>query len=241
MKDCRNGRQPASLDANTSAEQRCRSEFPAATEIPDRWRALPFPITEVLIVADCWQAEPDAEAVIQRAIAAAAEIVDADIGEAELAVMLTDDAGIRTLNSNWRGIDKPTNVLSFPALQPTGAGGPDDAPRMLGDIAIAYETTRREADDEQKPFDHHLSHLAVHGFLHLIGYDHENDADAEAMEALETRDSGAARHSRSLCGPGADGLRCRTPNRPTTIRATRAICRRWCRTARCCAPPPTTG
>ena len=77
-------------------------------------------------------------------------------------------------------------MLSFPALQPTGAGGPDDAPRMLGDIAIAYETTRREADDEQKPFDHHLSHLAVHGFLHLIGYDHENDDDAEAMEALET-------------------------------------------------------
>jgi len=63
--------------------------------------------------------------------------------------MLTDDAGIRTLNSNWRGVDKPTNVLSFPALQPTGPGGPDDAPRMLGDIAIAYETTRQEADDEQ--------------------------------------------------------------------------------------------
>ena len=76
--------------------------------------------TEVLVVADCWQAEPDAEAVIHRAIAAAAETVDADIGDAELAVMLTDDAGIRTLNSNWRGIDKPTNVLSFPALQPTG-------------------------------------------------------------------------------------------------------------------------
>ena len=144
-----------------------------------------LPISEVLVVADCWQAEPDAETVIHRAIATAAEMVDADIGETELAIMLTDDAGIRTLNSNWRGIDKPTNVLSFPALQPTGAGGPDDAPRMLGDIAIAYETTRKEADDEQKPFDHHLSHLAVHGFLHLIGYDHENDDDAEAMETLE--------------------------------------------------------
>jgi probable rRNA maturation factor len=144
-----------------------------------------LPITEVLVVADCWQAEPGAEGAIHRAIATAAEIADADIGEAELAVMLTDDAGIRTLNSNWRGIDKPTNVLSFPALPPTGAGGPDDAPRMLGDIAIAYETTRREADDEQKPFDHHLSHLAVHGFLHLIGYDHEKDDDAEAMESLE--------------------------------------------------------
>src|ERR1700694_5853970 len=144
-----------------------------------------FPITEVLVVAECWQTEPDAEAIIHRAVAAAAEIVNAALGEAELAVMLTDDAGIRTLNSNWRSIDKPTNVLSFPALPPTGPGGPDDAPRMLGDIAIAYETTRKEADDEQKPFDHHLSHLAVHGFLHLIGYDHEKDDDAEIMEALE--------------------------------------------------------
>jgi probable rRNA maturation factor len=147
---------------------------------------LALPISEVLVVADCWRAEPDAEAAIHRAVAAAAGMVDADVGDAELAVMLTDDAGIRTLNSNWRGIDKPTNVLSFPALQPTGPTGPDDAPRMLGDIAIAYETTRREADDEGKPFDHHLSHLAVHGFLHLIGYDHENDGDAETMETLET-------------------------------------------------------
>ena len=149
-----------------------------------------LPLTEVLVVADGWRTESDAEAVIHRAIAAAAEFVhaesgEADSGEAELVVMLTDDAGIRTLNSNWRGIDKPTNVLSFPALQPTGSGGPDQAPRMLGDITIAYETTRKEADDEQKPFDHHLSHLAVHGFLHLMGYDHETDDDAEAMETLE--------------------------------------------------------
>ena len=149
-----------------------------------------LPLTEVLVVADGWRAEPDAEAVIHRAIAVAAETVHAGlnetrIAEAELAVMLTDDAGIRTLNRNWRGIDKPTNVLSFPTLQPTGSGGPDEAPRMLGDIAIAYETMRREADDEQKPFDHHLSHLAIHGFLHLMGYDHETDDDAEAMESLE--------------------------------------------------------
>jgi probable rRNA maturation factor len=144
-----------------------------------------IPMTEVLVTADCWQAEPDAEAVIQRAVATAAQLTDADVGDAELAVMLTDDAGIRTLNHNWRGIDKATNVLSFPALQPTGPRGGDDAPRMLGDIAIAYETMRREADDERKPFTDHLSHLAVHGFLHLIGYDHENDDDAEAMEALE--------------------------------------------------------
>jgi len=144
-----------------------------------------LPVLEVLVVADCWQAEPDAEAIIHRAIATAAEFVTADVGETELAVMLTDDTGIRTLNNNWRGIDKPTNVLSFPALQPTGPRAPGDAPRMLGDIAIAYETTLKEADKEEKPFDHHLSHLAIHGFLHLIGYDHESDDGAEAMEALE--------------------------------------------------------
>ncbi|HEX7884075.1 MAG TPA: rRNA maturation RNase YbeY [Afipia sp.] len=143
-----------------------------------------IPATEVLVTADCWTSETGAETIIHRAIEAAAAMVDADTGDAELAVMLTDDAGIRTLNKNWRGIDKPTNVLSFPALQPERV--PDgDAPRMLGDIAIAYETTRSEADTEHKPFDHHLSHLAVHGFLHLVGYDHENDDDAEIMEGLE--------------------------------------------------------
>jgi len=145
-----------------------------------------IPITEVIVAAECWQDQPDAEAVIQRAIDAAAQLSDADVGDTEIAVMLTDDAGIRTLNNNWRGIDKPTNVLSFPALQPTGPVGEDDPPRMLGDIAIAFETMRREADEAQKPFEHHLSHLTVHGFLHLIGYDHETDDDAEDMEALET-------------------------------------------------------
>ena len=143
------------------------------------------PLTEILVIADCWEVEANAEAIIRHAIEAAASKVDADTGNAELAVMLTDDAGIQTLNKNWRGIDKPTNVLSFPALQPTGTRMPDDPPHMLGDIAIAFETTRREADDEKKPFGHHLSHLAIHGFLHLIGYDHEQDRDAEIMENLE--------------------------------------------------------
>ncbi len=142
-----------------------------------------YPITEVVIAADCWQHEPDADAVIRRSIDVAASEADADVENAELAVMLTDDTGIRALNKDFRGVDKPTNVLSFPAAaHPAG-----DAPRMLGDIAIAYETLRREADDEHKPFAHHLSHLAVHGFLHLIGYDHETDDDAEAMEALEVK------------------------------------------------------
>lgn len=146
-----------------------------------------LPDTDVLIVAECWHAEPEAEAVIRHAVEAAAAFVETDVADAELAIMLTDDAGIRTLNCNWRKIDKPTNVLSFPALRPEGTRRPGDPPAMLGDIAIAYETTRREADDEHKPFEHHLSHLAVHGFLHLIGYDHENEADAEVMEDLERR------------------------------------------------------
>ena len=143
------------------------------------------PETDILVTAPCWERETGVEDVIHRAIETASAMVDAETADAELAIMLTDDAGIRTLNKNWRGIDKPTNVLSFPALQPTGPREDDDAPRMLGDIAIAYETTRKEADTEHKPFENHLSHLAVHGFLHLIGYDHEKDDDAEAMEDLE--------------------------------------------------------
>lgn len=141
------------------------------------------PLTaDILVTADCWQAEPEAEALVQRAIEAAARQASASAEGAEVAIVLTDDSGIRTLNRDWRGIDKPTNVLSFPAALAPGGGA---QPRLLGDIAIAYEITRREAESENKPFAHHLSHLAVHGFLHLVGYDHENDADAEKMETLE--------------------------------------------------------
>lgn len=149
-----------------------------------------IPATEVVIAADCWRSETSAEAIVLRAIEAAAAMVDADTGAAELAVMLTDDDGIRALNASYRGLDKPTNVLSFPAPQPDYQGAsrsPDVAPKLLGDIAIAYQTVRREADDEGKRFDHHLSHLAVHGFLHLVGYDHETDAEAETMEGAERR------------------------------------------------------
>jgi probable rRNA maturation factor len=144
-----------------------------------------YPITEVVVAADCWHSEPDAEATVQRAILAASAATDAAVDNAEVAVMLTDDLAIRTLNKDFRGIDKPTNVLSFPAPEMDGVDGEGAVPRTLGDIAIAYETLRREADEEAKPFLHHLSHLAVHGFLHLIGYDHETDGEAEEMEALE--------------------------------------------------------
>lgn len=138
--------------------------------------------TDILVNAENWKAHADSEAVVERAITAAAAAARAPAG-AEVAVMLTDDATIRTLNRDWRGIDKPTNVLSFPAAPQPGAGA--GAPTMLGDIAIAYETTAREAEAEGKPFADHLSHLAVHGLLHLLGYDHETDAEAEVMEALE--------------------------------------------------------
>lgn len=154
------------------------------TECPQSRSAL-LPEVDVLVVADIWANEPQSEGIVLRAIDAAARFVEGFDSETELSVMLTDDAGIRTLNANWRGIDKPTNVLSFPALAPTSSPMPGDPPRILGDIAIAYETVRREADDESKSFADHLSHLAIHGYLHLMGYDHENDADAEEMEQVE--------------------------------------------------------
>ena len=101
----------------------------------------------------------------------------------EVSIVLTDDSAIRSLNRNWRGIDKPTNVLSFPVSGPdTGEGA-----RLFGDIVIAFETLERECSDENRDFLNHLAHLAVHGFLHLNGYDHQTDAQAEAMERLESK------------------------------------------------------
>ena len=84
--------------------------------------------------------------------------------------MLTDDSAIRVLNRDWRGVDAATNVLSFPAHSAAGGDRP-----LLGDIVLAYETIAREARREGKPFAHHVAHLAVHGFLHLLGYDHERE------------------------------------------------------------------
>ncbi|MBX9777661.1 MAG: rRNA maturation RNase YbeY [Xanthobacteraceae bacterium] len=95
-------------------------------------------------------------------------------------VVVDDDERVRALNKLWRGQDKPTNVLSFPS--PDTQPGPE---RTLGDIAISYETAAREAEAEDKSFADHIAHLSVHGFLHLLGYDHESDADAEEMEGLE--------------------------------------------------------
>ena len=130
---------------------------------------------DILVQSPQWKRKPGAKMAVSRAISAAADAVSRDSGE--VAVVLTDDATVRRLNRQWRGIDKPTNVLSFPAPAP-GAG-------MLGDIAIAYQTLARECRNERKPFAAHLSHLAIHGFLHLMGYDHQHDSDAEAMEQVE--------------------------------------------------------
>lgn len=142
------------------------------------------PVLDVLIQSPRWAAEPDAETLLRRAIGEAARAVsDPRAAEGEVAIVLTDDAALLALNGRWRGRNEPTNVLSFPsdALAAPGGAAP------LGDIAIAYETTAREALAQGKPFAHHLAHLAVHGFLHLLGYDHESDDPAAAMERLESR------------------------------------------------------
>jgi probable rRNA maturation factor len=140
---------------------------------------------EVAIESDLWAAEPSAEAIVRRAIAAAADVVRAlPAASGEVSVVLADDAALHALNRQWRQIDKPTNVLSFQATSPRAANG---MPRLIGDIAIAYETAAREADAEHKPMNHHLAHLAVHGFLHLVGYDHDSDEAADEMERLEAK------------------------------------------------------
>lgn len=135
---------------------------------------------DILIESALWNGEPEHQAILRQAIAAAAR--EASSKPAELAIVLTDDSAIRALNRKWRGRDEPTNVLSFPAG--SAATAPDQAAH-LGDIVIAYETSAREASCEGKLFAQHLAHLAVHGYLHLLGFDHETEAQAVVMERLE--------------------------------------------------------
>jgi probable rRNA maturation factor len=155
-----------------------RMDSPRTRRRARRRRARPS--VDIVIESPLWKAKRAAGTMLRRAIIAAASTVSAT--EGELAVVLTDDTAIRALNRDWRRKDSATNVLSFPASDAHGARG---APRVLGDIVIAYETTEREARAERKPFAHHLAHLAVHGFLHLAGYDHAEDDEADAMERLE--------------------------------------------------------
>ena len=142
------------------------------------------PSIDVVIASARWRQAPRAASVVRRAISAAAP---ARTRDAELSVILTNDRAIRTLNRRWRGRDKPTNVLSVPAPPAADRTASRGVPRHLGDIVLAYETVAREARAEAKPLDHHIAHLALHGFLHLLGYDHESHGQAEAMERRERR------------------------------------------------------
>jgi probable rRNA maturation factor len=128
-----------------------------------------------------WRRLPRARPIARETIAAAAESGAPGEGS-DVSLCLADDAALRALNLSWRGIDKPTNVLSFPAAP----GRPGEA-TTLGDIALAYETLAREAEDLGVSLADHYRHLLVHGFLHLVGYDHETDAEAERMETLEAK------------------------------------------------------
>jgi probable rRNA maturation factor len=139
---------------------------------------------DMAVEGGAWDGEEAMEALARRAFAAAFAVAsDRPRDEVEISLLLTDDAGIRELNRNWRDKDKPTNVLSFPA--PSVPGMPGSRP--LGDIALAFETVKREAENEGKTFEDHVTHLLVHGLLHLLGYDHELEAEAEIMEGLEVK------------------------------------------------------
>lgn len=131
-----------------------------------------------------WRGALPARSLARQAIAAAAgECGIALRRGAEVCVHLVGDAEIRALNARWRGKDAPTNVLAFPAVGAAEVGGA----RLLGDVLVALETVSREAEQEHKPLADHFRHLVVHGFLHLLGFDHVEDRQAEAMEAVETR------------------------------------------------------
>ena len=136
---------------------------------------------DIFVEAGAWPAEVELARLVDRAVAAAFAETGVS-GASELSVVFSDDAHIRTLNAEWRDKDKPTNVLSFPAF-PFPKDGP--LPPMLGDIVLASETVSREAALEDKPLANHITHLVIHGLLHLLGHDHETDAEAEEMEAIE--------------------------------------------------------
>ena len=139
---------------------------------------------DISVPSALWRRLPRARTMARETIAACVAESGIVTGEdAEVSLCLADDEQLRALNARWRGVDKPTNVLSFPAAP---SERPSGAP-TLGDIALAFETLEREAEDFDAPLADHYRHLVAHGFLHLIGYDHRTDEEAERMEALETR------------------------------------------------------
>jgi probable rRNA maturation factor len=143
------------------------------------------PSVEVTVSCDAWFDDcPDAAAIAAGA-AQAALLDTAGGGHPIVDVTLADDAEQRRLNRTYRGKDMPTNVLAFPQGVPHSSQA--DAPVLLGDVVLAFETVRREAADQHKPLANHLRHLVVHGVLHLLGFDHEKAAEAAAMEAREIK------------------------------------------------------
>lgn len=128
-----------------------------------------------------WRAAGVTDAVLARWARAGFAAAPASPGGYEMSLLLTDDREMRALNRTWRGKDAPTNVLSFPASDNR------NEPGFLGDVALAYETARREADATGIALPDHAAHLVVHGVLHLLGFDHATDEEAERMEALERR------------------------------------------------------
>ena len=138
---------------------------------------------DINVSSPLWRGLPRARTIARETIAAAAAESAGPSEGAYVSLCLADDAALRALNLRWRGLDKPTNVLSFPSASP----GPPGNATTLGDIALAYETLARESQDLGVSLCDHYRHLLAHGFLHLIGYDHETDAEAERMEALERR------------------------------------------------------
>src|SRR5690606_29838137 len=138
---------------------------------------------DIRIAAPDWRkALPNAAVALRRAVRAAPKTERSAEAETTLAILLTDDAEMRRLNAGWRAKDKPTNVLSFPAEAVVDTARPPD---YLGDIALSLSTCRREAAEQRKSLADHVAHLTVHGVLHLIGYDHMTDAEAEVMERRE--------------------------------------------------------
>ena len=184
------------------------SASPTCSEKSDRrpqgsqGTAAPFPLDmnedpdppdfDIAVVVEdpAWaDALADPEKLTRRAAAAALKAAEAAAllpASPEVSVVLASDARVQSLNRDYRGCDRPTNVLSFGHFeQPASAPVPEGTPLLLGDVVLARETLLREAGDQGKRPDHHLSHLVVHGVLHLLGYDHQNDGDAGRMEALE--------------------------------------------------------
>ena len=153
-------------------------------------------LTDTILEDDRWQAAGLAP-LAERAALAALGHLGLDPALFEVAVLACDDARIAVLNADFRGKPQPTNVLSWPSDE-RGADadggaparphpGPAGMPEELGDIAIAWETCEREAEDQGKPLRDHVSHLIVHATLHLLGYDHVRDGDAALMEGTEIR------------------------------------------------------